>query len=202
MIKNIIFDIGDVLVEFRWYDFLLQKGFDSETAARIGRASVSGGLWIELDRGVRSYEQVLDGFAERDPEIAEEIHRAYEDMKDIVVQREYTMDWLQELKRQGYGLYYLSNLSERLECDCSEGLSFRSDMDGGILSWQEQIVKPEQEIYVRLMERYKLKPEECVFVDDREENVESARRVGMYGVCFQNHQQTWRDLQHLLEAEG
>ena len=68
MIKNVIFDIGNVLTDFRWKDFLRAKGFEGEELERIAKASVESTVWPELDRGVWSFEQVMEGFVKNAPD--------------------------------------------------------------------------------------------------------------------------------------
>ena len=94
MIKNIIFDIGNVLSYFCWQDFLRNKGFDEDMVERIGRASVYDEDWYEFDKGVLKDEEVIDLFIENDPEIAEEIHQAFDYVEGMVKLKPQTMDWL------------------------------------------------------------------------------------------------------------
>ena len=101
MIKNIIFDIGNVLCDFRWREFLLDKGYDEEMADRIGRASVLTPIWYEFDRGGWTYEKILQGFIQNDPEIEKEIREAFADIAGMVTPRDYTIPWIVELKSKG-----------------------------------------------------------------------------------------------------
>lgn len=197
MIKNIIFDIGNVLSDFRWREFLLDKGFDQEMADRIGAASVKSALWSELDRGVWTDEQLLQGFIKNDPQIEPQLREAFSDLHGMVVPREYAVSWVKELKSKGYGVYYLSNYSRRAEAQCSDALEFIACTDGGILSYKEKLVKPDPAIYRLLLERYGLEAEESVFLDDTPENIEAARRIGMYGIWFRNRQQAEEELKKL-----
>lgn len=197
MIKNIIFDIGNVLSDFRWREFLLDKGFDQEMADRIGAASVKSALWSELDRGVWTDEQLLQGFIKNDPQIEPQLREAFSDLHGMVVPREYAVSWVKELKSKGYGVYYLSNYSRRAEAQCSDALEFIACTDGGILSYKEKLVKPDPAIYRLLLERYGLEAEESVFLDDTPENIEAARRIGMYGIWFRTRQQAEEELKKL-----
>lgn len=197
MIKNIVFDIGNVLADFRWKEFLMDKGFDKAMAERIGRASVLSPRWYEIDRGAISYEEVLEACIESDPEIGDQLHRAFDCVSGMVTLREYAIPWIRELKERGYGLWYLSNFSGKAHRECREALAFMPFMDGGILSYQEKLVKPEPEIYRLLLSRYRLKAEECVFLDDTPVNVEAARREGMYALCFRSRQQAIQELEAL-----
>ncbi len=197
MIRNIIFDIGNVLTDFRWKGFLEDKGFDEEMIGRIARASVLTPLWNEVDRGVWEIEKIMQEFIKMDPEIAAEIHRAYDNVEGIVTKREYAIPWIQELKAKGYRVFYLSNFSHKVYAECRDALDFMPFMDGGILSYQEKVVKPDAEIYTRLLSRYSLKAEESVFIDDTMGNVEAAQALGISGICFCSKEQAGEALKGL-----
>lgn len=184
MIKNIIFDIGNVLADFRWREFLRDKGFDENMVERIGRASVLNPVWREYDRGVWTEEEVIEGFIQNDPEIATELRRAYADFTNMVTIREYAIPWITELKEKGYKVWYLSNYPRKAEVECPEALAFIPYMDGGILSYRDKLIKPDKEIYELLMTRYDLLAEECVFMDDTLVNVEAAIALGIQGIQF------------------
>lgn len=200
MIRNIIFDIGNVLTDFRWREFLRDKGFDDGMVGRVARASVMTPLWSEVDRGVWSEEKLMEEFVKLDPGIERELRLAYGNVTGMVTKREYAIPWLQELKKKGYGVYYLSNFSHRAHVDCLDALDFIPYMDGGILSYQEKVVKPEAEIYLRLLSRYGLKAEECVFLDDTPANVEAAEKLGIRGICFRTKKQAEQELEKLCGA--
>lgn len=197
MIHNVIFDIGNVLTDFRWKGFLENKGFDEEMVARIARASVLTPLWNEVDRGVWDMEKLLQEFVKMDPEIEAEIRRAYDNVHGIVTKRDYAIPWIQELKAGGCKVYYLSNFAYKTYMECRDALDFLPYTDGGILSYQEKVVKPDPEIYRRLLDRYSLKPEESVFIDDTKANVEAAEALGLHGICFQTREQAVEELRAL-----
>ena len=184
MIKNIIFDIGNVLSAFRWEGFLADKGFDKEMIDRIGNASVRTEAWYEFDKGVYSDEEVVELFVKNDPEIAAEIHKAFDFVEGMVELYPYTMDWLKSYKDAGFKVYYLSNFSYKAETQCPKSLSFIPMMDGGILSYRVKMTKPDPKIYELLLSDYGLKAEECIFIDDTLRNVEAAEKLGIHGVRF------------------
>jgi len=200
MIKNMIFDIGNVLTDFRWAEFLADKGFSEEEIRRIAKASVLSPVWPELDRGVWSFEEVMAGFVKNDPGMEEEFHRAYDDMTDIVTIRDYAIEWIKSLKKQGFSVYYLSNFSQKIEKECEKALVFRKEMDGGILSWKDKLIKPDPEIYKLCLTRFGLKPEESVFVDDTAVNVEAANELGIHGIVFQSREQVDQKLAELTKT--
>ncbi|WP_300846768.1 HAD family phosphatase [uncultured Acetatifactor sp.] len=201
MIRNIIFDIGNVLTDFRWKEFLEDKGFDEAMVKRIAKASVQSPVWNEIDRGVWSMEELMQTFIRQDPEIEEELRRAYGNITGMVTKRAYAIPWIQELREKGYRVYYLSNFSEKAYEDCADALDFLPYTDGGILSYQEKLVKPDPEIYRRLLSRYSLEARESVFLDDTASNVEAAERLGIHGICFRTKEQAEEELRGLVAAE-
>lgn len=197
MIRNIIFDIGNVLTDFRWREFLADKGFDETMVARIARASVLTPLWDEVDRGVWETDKLLREFVRMDPEIEPEIRMAFGDVHGMVTKHDYAIPWIQRLKDQGYRVYYLSNFSAKAYEDCRDALDFMPFMDGGILSYREKVVKPDAEIYRLLLSRYSMKAEESVFIDDTAKNVEAAEALGIHGICFKTREQAEAELELL-----
>ena len=197
MIRNIIFDIGNVLTDFRWKEFLEDKGFDEAMVKRIAKASVQSTVWNEIDRGVWSMEELMQAFIRQDPEIEEELRRAYGDITGMVTKRAYAIPWIQELREKGYRVYYLSNFSEKAYEDCADALDFLPYTDGGILSYQEKIIKPMPEIYQMLIDRYDLVPEECVFMDDTVANLTGAEKFGIHTIHFRDREQAIEELRRL-----
>lgn len=199
MIRNIVFDIGNVLTDYRWKEFLQDKGFDEAMVERIARASVLNPAWNEIDRGVWSEEEILQAFIKKDPEIEEEIRLAFADIRGLVTPRDYAIPWVRELKEKGFFVYYLSNFSHKAQMECAEALTFIPFTDGGILSYREKLIKPDPAIYKLLLDRFGLKAEECVFLDDVLQNVEAARECGLYGIRFETKEQAEAELKALLE---
>lgn len=197
MIKNIIFDIGNVLADFRWREFLQDKGFHGELLERIANATVLSKEWHEFDRGVWTEEQILQAFVNNDPGIEKEIHEGFDDFTGMVIQRDYTIPWIQELKKKGYRVFYLSNFPEKAEVECPDSLTFIPYMDGGILSYKDKLIKPDAAIYELLLSRYGLVAEESVFLDDTLMNVEAAEELGIYGIQFQTKEQAEEALRKL-----
>lgn len=197
MITTIIFDIGNVLAGFNWEKHFHSFGFSEEIYERLSKATVKSSLWDEFDRGVMSEEEILQGFIKNDPGIAEEIRLAVKDVGAMVFRCDYAIPWIQELQGKGYRCLYLSNFSKRGHKECTEALDFIPYMDGGILSYQEKIIKPMPEIYQLLIDRYSLTPEECVFMDDTPRNLEAAQKFGIHTIHFKNKAQAVEELQKL-----
>ena len=197
MITTIIFDIGNVLADFAWETYYQSLGYGEEMFHRVAKATVLNPLWNEYDRGVMSDEEILQGFIDSDPEIEEEIRKAVRYIEPMVTRNDYAIPWIQELQDKGYRCLYLSNFSERGHRECAAALDFIPYMDGGILSYQEKLIKPMPEIYQLLIDRYGLVPEECVFMDDTLRNLEAAEKFGIHTIHFQNKAQAVEELQKL-----
>ncbi len=197
MIKNIIFDIGNVLAAWRWREFYESFQYSPDVTERLARATVLSPLWEEFDRGAMDEEALLDKFIENDPGLEKEIRRVRENIHDMLGRYDYAIPWLQDLKGKGYKVYYLSNFSRKAHQECAHVLDFLPLMDGGILSYQEKLIKPDPAIYQLLLRRYGLKAEECVFLDDTKKNVEEAVRQGMAGIVFYSRELAVEKLRRL-----
>lgn len=199
MIKNIVLDIGNVLVHFRWYELMVELGFNEEVIERLKEGMVCNHLWCELDRGVMSDEQVIEGFKENCIGYEEYIDEFLGHKSEIIETFEYAKVWIKDLKERGYKIYLLSNYPRTFfECHLKGKFDFLSFVDGRVVSGYVQMVKPEKKIYEHLLEKYGLKAEECIFIDDTECNIFAAREVGMNGIVFKSYEQTIKELEDCL----
>ncbi|MBD5476451.1 MAG: HAD family phosphatase [Lachnospiraceae bacterium] len=197
MITTIIFDIGNVLADFTWEEHYARFGYDAQMVERIAKATVKNPAWNEIDRGVMKEEDIIREFVASDPDIEEDIRKVLKNVETIVARNDYAIPWIQELKSKGYRTLYLSNFSEKAERECARALDFIPYMDGGILSYQEKVIKPMPEIYQLLIDRYDLVPEECVFMDDTPANLAGAEKFGIHTIHFRNQAQAIAELQKL-----
>lgn len=184
MIKNIIFDIGNVLTYYTWDKHIRSFGFPAEICRRVAEATVKSPEWNEFDRGVLSDEEIEALLIGNDPGVGNEIHQMLSDIGGLVEKADYAIPWIGELKEKGYRVYYLSNFSYKAKRECEAALDFLPYTDGGILSCEEKLIKPQPEIYRRLLEKYDLVASECVFLDDMEANVAAARAEGIAAILF------------------
>lgn len=197
MITTIIFDIGNVLVDFCWEEYLDQFRFSPEIQARIANATVLNDAWNEFDRGNYSEEELIESFIRNDPDIEKEIRLICKDIHDMLRRCDYAIPWIEELHSMGKKVYYLSNFSEKAARECAHTIDFIPYTDGGILSYQEKVVKPDPKIYQILIERYHLVPEECVFLDDRKDNCEAAEKLGIHAIRFTTKENAIEELKKL-----
>lgn len=199
MIDTIIFDIGKVLVDWNWKEYLESFGYSQEKNEKISNAVFLSEYWKETDRGVWSDEEILQSFIGKVPEYEKEVRELWEHMEKCVTRYDYTDKWIGELKEKGYKVYYLSNYGKTLREKTAKALGFVEQCDGGIFSYEVQKIKPDIEIYQALIEKYQLNPGSCLFFDDVEENIEGARKAGIHGILFEGYEKA---CQTILNKRG
>ncbi|MBO5610075.1 MAG: HAD family phosphatase [Eubacterium sp.] len=205
MIKNIVFDVGDVLVDFRYKDYMRDLGMDEETVEFLSQNIVLTEFWHELDLGFRTNEEARVHFIGKYPEYKDEINRFWEDPSDIVREYDYSAGLLQGLKDKGYGVYILSNYPIEISELHWPKFRFLPIADGYIISGYERMTKPSPEIYKLLESRFGIKLSECLFVDDRQVNIDGAEAVGMQAVLFTGYRdivKRFEELPELIDGEA
>ncbi len=141
----------------------------------------------------------MEEWIEKNKEFEAEIRNFNDRYSEIVTNEvEGMYDLLTRLKSEGYKLYGLTNWCSKVYLTMAQVPIFKL-LDGQIISSEEHVIKPEPEIYQRLFTRFNLKPEECIFTDDRAENIEGGRRLGMDGIVFKDAKQYERELKELLK---
>lgn len=199
MINTVIFDIGMVLVYFRWKELFADLGFEGEKFDKIAEATVHNSWWNEFDKGLMGVEEVVDKYAQTAPEYGVEIAKIYDYSNQFIEVFDYTDPWIHELKERGYKVYVLSNWSKpAYEANKDTHMSFLKEMDGGILSFREGIIKPDRAIYQLLCDRYGINPREAVFLDDNVANITAAKEFGLHAIHFKNYQQAKEELEKYL----
>ena len=187
-ISTVIFDIGDVLVSANIKDYLIA---DPEVPNEIVDELLK--LWF-IDKDEVDDTMDLDTYREivnkrMGVEFSKYIPKLFQYNIDCVTAFDYTIPMIQDLKDKGYKVYYLSNWSAWTYDLLQEAgkFDFLKLMDGGVFSYDAGYMKPNEEIYKILLNKYKINPEEAVFFDDREENIEAANKLGIHGVHFPRH---------------
>uniref|UniRef100_UPI004056198E HAD family hydrolase n=1 Tax=Agathobacter sp. TaxID=2021311 RepID=UPI004056198E len=199
MINTIIFDIGNVLVDFCWKEYFASRGFEGEAFETIANATVRNDAWNEFDKGLITTEEIIEIFAKEAPEYKKQITEIYDNLPDMLKIYDYAYDWVCGLKEQGYKVYALSNWSKpAYDTNLDTNLRFLSKMDGAVISFQEGIIKPNPEIYKRICDRYNINPAQAVFIDDNAANIKAAREFGLNAILFENYAQACAELSTFL----
>lgn len=202
MIKNLIFDFGQVLVRHNPLPLFHRIFGDDEASITELQHILSEPEFLDpCDRGTIPFEKVIDNTIKRYPEYKEALTFFRDnEMEEITGEIEGMRELLLRLKQDGYRLYGLSNWSNAVYPVIEKYEVFRP-LDGMVISCEEHVIKPEPEIYLRLCDKFSLNPEECLFTDDRPANVEGARRIGMQAVLFTSAEQYALDLARFCQAE-
>ena len=178
-IKNLIFDVGNVLLEYRWNQMLLDYGLSKEEAAVAGPLFFEHDIWKELDYGNISVEEVICLYEKALPQYAGLIRWFLTNLELMPIARKDVWEKVHALKKKGYKIYLLSNYNKDFFDTHTKGADFLNDIDGKVVSYEIHKIKPDPAIYEYLLEKYDLKPEESVFFDDRLENTEAAEKLGI-----------------------
>ena len=187
-ITTVIFDIGDVLVSANIKDYLMA---DPEIPNDVIDELLK--LWfIDKDKvddtmDLNTYREIVN--KRMGVEFSKYIPKLFKYNVECVTAFDYTIPIIQDLKDKGYKVYYLSNWSAWTHDLLQEAgkFDFLKLMDGGVFSYDVGYMKPDEEIYKILLNKYKINPEEAIFFDDREENIEAANKLGIHGIHFPRH---------------
>ena len=199
MIHTIIFDIGRVLVDFCWEKMFHNLGFTGETFDIIADATVHHQDWNEFDKGLVTTDEIIDTFASHAPGYHDQIAKIFDHPENMIELYDYAIPWIRELKARGYRVYILSNWSNPTYHACRNNqLRFLDEVDGAVFSFQEHLIKPDPAIFQLICDRYNIKPEEAVFLDDNEGNVQSSLAFGLNTIHFQSYEQAKAELENYL----
>lgn len=200
-IQNIIFDMGNVLLEWNARKNIERLEANSERADQLEKVILKSGIWEKQDTGELSPEQAIDLVKSQ---LDSSYHAAVEGIfldwyRHVEVYKD-LQDYAIQLSQKGYRIYILSNTSAiYYEIERAGLLPITQVLSGKILSFEEQCMKPDVAIFQTCLERYQLLAERCVFIDDIEQNVQVARSLGMEAIQCQNSQQVIEELQVILD---
>ncbi|MBR5159734.1 MAG: HAD family phosphatase [Bacteroidaceae bacterium] len=185
MIKNVIFDFGNVLIDWNpAYLFLPYFGGDEEKC-RFFTDNVCNREWFtRMDRG-EDMDQCVAELQETYPQYADAV-AAFRDRWFEMCNGEIPgmLEIIQDLKKKGVGVYGLTNWPAETFDEARRRFKTIASIDNIVVSSHVKLAKPEPAIYELLLSKYNLKPEECVFIDDRKDNVDTAIRLGMSGIVY------------------
>lgn len=182
MIKNVIFDFGDVIARFQ-PDELIAAFEERKEDHEILKDAIFRN-WEHLDDGSLDYEEYKTMTRESLPkELHPVINRIFEEWYKAMPLVEGVPELIRELKGKGYRLYILSNASTFF-AEKSPYFGVNQEFDGIVFSALVKMAKPDPKIYRYLLDTYHLIPGECLFIDDRRANIEAAEKSGIHGLIF------------------
>lgn len=181
-IENIVFDFGGVLLDWN-PRYLYEKLFDDKQQMEYFLANVCNESWnVQQDAG-RPLAEATKILQEQFPEYESMIQRFYDDW-EIMLKGEITQNTvlINQLKNTKYRLFGLTNWSGETFPIALEKYMFLHEFEGIVVSGDEKMIKPDKEIYLLLLNRYKLKAENSIFIDDNISNIKTANEIGFHTI--------------------
>lgn len=190
MIKNVIFDIGNVILKFS-RDFLLSSIYNGNEYELLKEKLFCN--WEKLDEDLLSleeYEQIV--LASLPPHLHQYAKAVLNNWEYFMRYSNGIRELIFELKQKGYKLYILSNMTRHfIERDYK--FPILSLFDGIVYSAPIKMVKPNKEIYEYILKKYSLNPKESLFIDDTKTNLAAAARFGIHTFHYQDNSNELRD---------
>lgn len=194
MYKNIIFDLGNVLLNFNPEEYLKTKIIEDDKVSEVHKEIFKSKEWIMLDRGTITEEEAINILVKNSNQNGDLIRLAFENWYELLTPIEDSVMILKKLKNAKYKVYFLSNFHMLAFEYITKKYDFFNFFDGGIVSYREKLLKPEEEIYKRVIEEYQLNPVESIFIDDVQANIEGARKLNFETILFKSSKDLTEEL--------
>lgn len=188
-IKNVVFDVGMVLIDFCWEEQCRKLGFQDEVIEAFSVNMIHSKYWDMLDEGTIETNEAKRKFLDAMPQYETQLQLFWQNIDGVVKEYAYAKPLVKELQEKGYRVYLLSNYPLAMYEMHWPTFSFFPMVDGYVVSAPERMRKPNLAIYKLLCDRYGLDQTECLFVDDRQENVDAAIAYGMQAIRFESYEQ-------------
>ena len=188
MIKNIVFDIGAVLVGYNPNDYAVKNNMSIDKLNKAHDILVHTKERREYLDGNIENQEILDNLIKNNPEFSDEYKLLIlkENNEHITYEIKENTKLLKELSNE-YNIYLLSNITKETMESFKEIYDFVKNTKGGVYSYEAHIGKPNRKIYDLLFSKYNLNPNECIFIDDKLHNIEMANELGMIGIQYTNY---------------
>lgn len=184
MIDTFVFDVARVLLHFSFSGIMRDMGFEEDAIEVLCQNIREESFWIQLDQGTVAASTAEGQWAACAGEYAADaryyLWHYYEHMTPIAQNARL----LEKLRAGGYRLYFLSNFHGHIWEKVMARNSFFSHFDGGVVSWEAGLLKPDMRIYTHICEKYGIVPENAVFIDDNPENTAAAERLGFQTITY------------------
>ena len=184
MLKNIVFDLGNVLVKFNPIEYMLKIGIEQKDVEILNDLIFKNQMWNEFDRGTITIENYCKKLKKDNAQYGTQIDKIFAPNweKNLFLLNTEVAKFLEETSKK-YKIYILSNVSEQV-LKYIKTLDFWKYVTGGTYSYTIKACKPEKEIYEVFLKQNNLIPEKCFFLDDKAENIKAAEQFGMKGIVF------------------
>jgi HAD superfamily hydrolase (TIGR01509 family) len=197
-VRNIIFDLGGVILEWN-PDAILESYYaDPDARAAMKRALFQHPDWLQMDRGMLTESDMLVRLEKRTGRPVSELVGLFEAIRISLKPKADTVALVENLAQRHIPLYCLSNMPATTFAYLRPKHSFWTVFRGIVISGEIKMMKPEPEIFEYLLRRHELSPADTVFVDDHRPNIQAAEALGLHTVWFRDARQCEVELEHLL----
>ena len=184
MIKNIIFDLGNVILKLNWDNVLNKYSHNDDDRKILKKVIFESQEWLDLDEGIISKTEGINRMISNLPvHLHEACLNIMNNWTDSLDHNIPMLDFVEDIRRKGFKTYILSNAPLDIPVYLKEA-DLEKYFDGKIISAEELIVKPDHKIYELILERYSLNASESIFIDDRKVNIEAAIECGLNGIIY------------------
>lgn len=195
-IKNIVFDVGNVLVRWDPLSVVIQTFPDVVDPRELSKSIFKHETWLDLNRGVIDEQEAIRLYQQRLQTHADEFQRMMDNIRFSLVPLEDSIALLKRLKNR-YKLYALTDNTKEIMRHLKSEYDFWPLFEGVVVSAEIGHLKPSEAIYHYLLTEYSLQPEETIFIDDLQANVMGARKVGIKAIQFRDIEQCLIELKIL-----
>lgn len=196
MIKNVIFDLGKVLINWDLDNFSKSYTSDPKLQKSIVDDIFTHNDWHMLDKGAITEEEAELRFSERLSLTKEEIRIIIAEARKIMTLKTKTYTELKRLKKN-YNIFCISNMSHKSWEVVQNEHSFIDYFDDIVISAEVKMIKPAKEIFSYALNKFKIDPNESIFIDDLKDNILSAQSLGIKGILFDESEKCWDEIKSL-----
>jgi FMN phosphatase YigB (HAD superfamily) len=198
VVRNVIFDLGGVVLEWNPDQILSRFQKDPDLRILLRQALFGHADWHQFDRGGLSEREVIDRMEARIGRPRGELIAIVDAVRESLVEKPDTLELIRELQRRAVPLYCLSNMPASIYAHLRIRHDFWDVFRGIVISGEVRMVKPEPQVFAHLLERYDLRAAESIFIDDLAVNIQAARDVGLHTILFRDAAQCRHELAALL----
>ena len=202
MIKNIIFDLGDVIVDYNPDDYLKQFNLQNEEIEFLKKEIFNGIEWNKADKGeYKNITDLVSSLCIRIPKykdiIPEILTDNYAEAQTI---RKPEENLFFKLNASEFRMFILSNTPKYAIDYLKKKTEIFNLTEGEVYSFEEGVLKPDKQIYIKLLNKYNIIPNESIFIDDNPNNIKTANELGIHGIVFKNLEQCKKELEEIINS--
>jgi putative hydrolase of the HAD superfamily len=193
-VRNVIFDLGGVVFDWNPDHIVSRVQPVPELRAALKEALFGHADWRMFDRGMLTEPELMQRLQLRLGPTQPEVEAILDAVRNSLVEKPETLELMRTLRERGTPLYCLSNMPASIYAHLRRRHGFWDVFNGIVISGEVQMMKPEPEVFLHLLEKYNLRPDETVFIDDLPANIEAAKQAGLRTILFKDAAQCRREL--------